>query len=515
MNRAPLPTALLLAGLATSLSGLPSCAERPRPPRHLIFLSLDTTRADHLGAHGGTAARTPRLDALAAEGVVLDDMNTVATTTLPAHVSMFTGTWPQRHGVVRNGYTVHRSNELLPERLTEAGFHTAGFSSAVALSELLGFDQGFAVWDQDEDTFEGPVVANREARRADAITDATLAHLDSAAARDAERLFLFVHYTDPHAPYDPPEPFRSAAKAPVDADGSWVAVKRAQHAHQRAAGHTAPVVGQLSPALALDPPGRPLPGDEGRARLYAGEVEFLDHHVGRLLDGLDARGILDDALVVVTSDHGETFWEHGDVWSHGLAVYDTTVRVPMILRYPGAAHAGTRLDVCASLVDLLPTMLAALGLPEAKGIDGVDLGPAIAGTGGAAFDRGPVYAIAPGTGPGLEEGTGPWKGERKSHAIRDGRFKAIWTPYLGTLELYDLAADPGERNDLMRSSPEPATLERGARLKDRLAAWIATARPRPSVFYPRVKTGDPARDAQARRYLEQLQQMGYAGGDGD
>ena len=137
--------ALLLGSI---LAGL-ACSEGPTPPERLVLLiSLDTTRADHIGAYGSTV-QTPEIDRMAAEGVLFEQVSAACTTTLPSHVSMMTGTWPTRHGVPRNGFTVHPSNLMLPEILKEAGFDTAGFSAAIALSELLDFPQGFDHWDQD------------------------------------------------------------------------------------------------------------------------------------------------------------------------------------------------------------------------------------------------------------------------------------------------------------------------------------------------------------------------------
>lgn len=473
---------------------------------HVIVISLDTTRADHVGAYG-SQVRTPALDRVAREGVLFEAASAACTTTLPSHVTLFTGRWPLRHGVVRNGYTVHPDNRMLPEILREAGYRTAGVSAAVALSKLLDFPQGFEVWDQDPETGGGPRAANRAARRADAITDATLAYLD-ASAKDPRPLFLFVHYVDPHAPYDPPEPYRSMyGPIPPGADGSYAAIERAQRRH-RGDDSAAPLATDLSRTLIESFRGEPAGEDRWLAQLYAGEVSYLDAEVGRLLEALAARDLYDDALIVVTADHGETFWEHPDTWSHGAAVYETTVRVPLIVRFPQGRHAGVRVATPVSHVDVVPTVLDVLG-SSAGAVDGASLLPLVRGE---PFEGAPAFSQAPLAATAREASAARWKNEAKAHSVRLGRWKLVRTPYLGMEELYDLDRDPGERRDLLRDPP-PDAMQALPDLRDALGRWMASADPLASEFFPRTKPRDAAQAAQQREMWERLRALGYVSGD--
>ncbi len=461
------------AALAAWLAlGIQACGGAP-PARVVVLVSLDTTRADHLGAYGGRAL-TPELDAFAAEAIVFESAATPATVTLPAHVSMFTGTWQTRHGAPRNGYTVNEANRMLPERLAEAGFRSVGVSAAVALSSLLGFDQGFDVWDQDPERLAGHAVANREARRAEQITDAAL---EQIAAFEGEPLFLFVHYVDPHLPYDPPEPWRSMY-GPV---GDLVGTQEV-------------VAAYWSGAAAPDRATGPDETERALARLYAGEVSYLDHHVGRLFRGLRERGLYDRALIVVTSDHGETFWEHPDRWSHGFSAYETLVHVPLLIRLPGGERGGARVSEVVSLVDLSPTVLEHLGLVRPPDLDGRSLLPLLRGE---AFERGPVFS----------EGPQP-RSPRRPRSVRSGRWKYLVRGQHA--ELYDLASDPEETRNLLETDEVPAG--RAEELAAALEAWQAAASPLPSRYFPREKPRREDPQARDRRAMwEQLRALGYLG----
>jgi arylsulfatase A-like enzyme len=242
------------------------------------------------------------------------------------------------------------------------------------------------------------------------------------------------------------------------------------------------------------------------AALYEGEIAYLDHHVGRLLDGLAERGILEHAIVVVTADHGETFWEHGDFWNHGLWVYDTTVRVPLLVRLPVGEAAGREVTVPVSTVDILPTLCDLLGIEGPKEAEGVSLVPALRGE---AFERAPVFSEA--TQPwGLAKsqlaGTNPkapsfWANGYKPHCVRVGSCKYIRAPYVDHEELYDLARDPGERVNLIGASDGCAGDV--DRLRAVLKDWTDEAAPLPSGY-----------DAtQVGRIVERLRGLGYAGAE--
>jgi arylsulfatase A-like enzyme len=273
-------------------------------------------------------------------------------------------------------------------------------------------------------------------------------------------------------------------------DGSPAAVRRARELADRRPGVATEVDLQL-------------------ARLYAGEVSYLDQEVGRLLEALATAGRFEDALIVITADHGETFWEHGDRWSHGHATYETTVRVPLMLRLPRGAHAGVRVTTPVSGVDLMPTLLELAGLATPPGLDGESLVPTLSGrelsrTG--SFSQGPLPAGR------LERETRRWTNERKAQSVRSGSWKLVRLPAGRGEELYDLARDPGEQHDLA-ASDDPDTRRRKAELAGALSAWNEAADPFPSEFFPRRRATDGP-DAEARRAMwERLRALGYVTDD--
>jgi arylsulfatase A-like enzyme len=469
----------LVVAAVLPLVGSTGCARHevdagPRA-RHVVLISLDTTRADQLGLYGNPTVRTPHLDRLAAESIVLDDFMTVVPTTLASHVSLFTGKYPHTHGTPRNGFLVHEQNVMLAEILRERGFATAGFAASFALDSRFQLAQGFDHWDERFERFawqEGHLGQNE--RSAESVTGAVLDWLD----RDGvpERLFLFAHYFDPHTPYEAPPPWDTLYD-PSGREGlpDWVTVRRE---------------------------GLVRPGSENEiaarlARQYAAEISYMDHHVGRLLDGLRERGILDEALLVVTSDHGENFWEHGAVFDHGWTTYQTTMRGVGIIRLPGAGLAGSRIGGVAASIDVLPTVLAQLGIPAPDGIDGeaIDLARSVA----EPLDR---VRFGQATKPWQAVETDPrWTNMAKARCVRAGKYKLVQVPYAGLEELYDLEADPAEEVDLL-ADPATAAGTPAGRLREELEAWAASARPLPSRFDP----------SQRDETIERLRALGYLGG---
>lgn len=479
------------------------------PPKtrfeRVILISLDTVRADHLGCYGREGARTPHLDALAARGVRFEQAMTAATTTLASHTSLFTGTYPHTHGVARNGFTVSPENVTLAERLREAGFATAAFLGSFALDRRFGVNQGFDVWDQRFDVaVDG--THEQEQRKAGAVTDAALAWVER---EQPSRFLLFAHYFDAHQPYEPPPPFDTAftrSGAPRKATLADVdAVIRAQQARTTgtARGAARTIVGGLDAALLDSADGQALPADEDLAALYAGEIAYVDQEVGRLLDGLEQRGLLEDALVVVFADHGETFAEHADYWNHGLWTYETTAHVPLIVAARGNGAQG--LAPCSvpepvSTVDVFPTVCDLLGLEMGR-VDGVSQAPWMRGEW---HRRGPIFCEA--TQPASVERprtpTTPWENALKAQCVRSGAWKLVLAPYLGREELYDLGRDPGERVNLLQGG---LRAHQHAELRSELDAFTRSARPLPSRFDP----------TQARETAEKLKRLGYPGDDED
>jgi arylsulfatase A-like enzyme len=453
--------------------GCSSTSSRQGPTRHVILVSLDTTRPDLLGFYGNAEVRTPNLDDLASESIVLDEFMTVVPTTLASHASLFTGKYPHRHGTPRNGFMVHQANVTLAELLREQGFVTAGFAGSFALSGRFEIAQGFEHYDESFERMRGDDGALQNERSAAAVTDAVIGFLDRNGIPD--HLFLFAHYFDPHAPYDPPAPY-DAMYDPRGREGlpSWFELRKV-------CGHS------ISEKTDLD---------DRASKQYAGEISYMDHHLGRLFQTLRERGILDEALLVITSDHGENFWEHRACFDHGWTAYQTTMRAVGLLRLPGARHAGARIGQLTASVDILPTVLEYLRIPAPRDVDGKALDLANA----TAREADPVR-FGQATKPRKEVETDPrWRNMTKARFVRRGAYKLIQTPYRGVEELYDLAEDPLERDNLL-GDRDPQARKVAAELRPLLERWAASARPLPSELEP----------SRQQETIERLKALGYLG----
>ena len=351
-------------------------AAAARPP--VVLITLDTTRRDAFAVYGGEAAATPRLDAFAARATVFEHAYTTAPWTLPAHASIFTGLYPSRHGAGVRGDHLEIGFVTLAERLRAAGYVTAGFAGGMLSSGHFGVGQGFATY--------------RNADGAETAADELTAHAtgfleETGALGDdfAPPFFLFVNYFDPHFPYRAPEPFRRAfavadRRRAVGDDALWQATL------DGSAKAWASVVDGQAPA-----------SSEALAALraaYLAEVAFMDDQVGELLARLEERGLFDDALIVVTADHGELLGESG-YFSHSGRLDGELVEIPLIVKWPGQRE-GRRDGRLTSLVDLFPTVLAAAGVPpDGPRLDGHALGP---GSGDRRGDRAFVIAEEHGSG---------------------------------------------------------------------------------------------------------------------
>jgi choline-sulfatase len=310
---AALTLGAVVAGGAVG-SGAPEPAKRAP---NLVLITLDTTRADHLGAWGYAQAHTPNLDALAARGTRFARCDTAAPITLPSHATILTGLFPPRHGVRDNGtFVLAPKVETLAERLAARGYDTAAVVSAVVLARRQGLDQGFRVYDDDLGTgyAQGTVVSERTAENTTAAALKALGNLKPP-------FFLWVHYYDPHEEYRPPTRFADAAKGPH--------------------------------------------------RLYDGEIAFMDEQIGELLKKLPA-----GTDVLAVGDHGEMLGEHGEA-THGLLLNRAARRVPLLLAGPDIP-AGKSSDCLVRTVDVTPTLLALAGAPPGK-LDGQSLLPVPAG----------------------------------------------------------------------------------------------------------------------------------------
>lgn len=417
-----LPAILRVFGAWAIVAGGPSASAASAVPgsdatrADVLLVTIDTLRADALGWTGGRAV-TPHIDALAASGARARDTVTPLPLTLPAHASLLTGLLPARHGSHGNGQPIAASVTSLAEWLRGAGYRTGAFVGAFPLVRDFGLDRGFDVYD---DALPGDPGRETE-RRCGATNDAALAWVTSAN----RPWFAWVHYYEPHAPYEP----------------------------------------------------MPGPRPERAADDYLSEVERADACLGELLAGVDSRAA-GTRLAIVVGDHGESLGEHDEL-THGYFVYDTTALVPLVMHWPG--HVEPRaLGRGSRLVDVAPTILDLLGLAPRDGIDGASLRPGLEGRG-----LGARMAYVETELPFRLFGWAPLR------AIRGDGWKLIEAP---RAELYDLAADPGERHDVLATEPE-----RTAKLRAELAR-IATL---PAPANPR----SAALDEQA---IEKLRALGYA-----
>ena len=368
-----------------------------RGPNVLIYL-VDTLRADRLGCYGNAAGLSPNVDALAADGVLFERVAAHSSWTTPSVVSVLTGLRPSRHGVNARLSVLPAEAVTAAELLRKGGYETAGFSTNAYITERSGFGQGF---DHFEFRYE----------RSHQVTAAVSSWLDR---RDCgQPFFLYVHTVDPHAPYEPTQAYRERFARQVG-DPAVGTV-----AHIRALGDK---------ALAAT--------DEVTAdlrRLYDAEVAENDDAFGALVEELRRRGLWQETLAVFLADHGEEFREHG-VFGHGWDLYGEVLDVPLIVRAPGGLR-GHRVPELVQQTDVLPTVLEAIGLAFPEGLDGEGLWGVVRNGGRAPHDPRPALSYMDYEG-------------RRGVAVRLDRWKLIEPLSPGFApgrELYDLAADPGER----------------------------------------------------------------------
>jgi arylsulfatase A-like enzyme len=392
-------------------------------------VSLDTVRSDHTSAYGYERDTTPELRRLAAQGVRFAQAYAPTATTGPSHATLFTSLYPLAHGVVKNGLALDARYDTLAEILARHGYQTAAVVSSFVLDAKFGYAQGFERYDDDFELLDSSLQTERFGefevggafdRRAGATSDRALRFLEEE--READRpFFLFLHYFDPHDPYDPPAPWRD----------------------------------RFPPAKGA------LPGLSVAIGRYDGEIGYTDQQLGRVLAALARLGLERSTLVVVTADHGEELMEHGWMY-HGLHIYEESVRIPLILRWPGVLPAGRTVEAPVQLVDLAPTLLALLRVPvEAPAFQGESLAPALLGREALDPER-PVFLQRQ-----HYDGSDPKLGARgEKFAVRHGRWKYIHGLEEGTFELFDLVDDPDERQNLQARLPE-----RVEALGEEIEAW--------------------------------------------
>jgi arylsulfatase A-like enzyme/tetratricopeptide (TPR) repeat protein len=409
---------LLLAACSSERAGGAGTGAVQAKGASLVIVSIDTLRADRLPAYGYTGVETPAIDGLRKDAILFENAYTHSPLTLPSHASLLSGLLPPEHGVRNNiGYKLDARHETLAEALRARGYATGAAVSAFVLRRTTGIGEGFEHYD-DVVTAAGAKALGEVQRPGLATVERALVWLRGARERP---FFLFVHVYEPHAPWTPPEPQRARYGA-----------------------------------------------------TYEGEVAAADAAVGALLDGLRSLGRYDESLVALVSDHGEGLSDHGEP-EHGILLYREALHVPLLLKLPRSARAGTTQAAPVGLRDLVPTLAKALAVPAPAAAHGRDL------LSGAGAESAGVYSET--YYPRIHLG---WSELR---SLTDARYQLIDGP---RPELYDVVRDPGQKNDILKEKPQVATAMR--------AAIAATA----SDFVAPA----PA----SREERERLQSLGYLAG---
>lgn len=374
---------------------------------NILLVTFDTTRADRIGAYGNARIATPNVDSLAAEGVLFSNAHAHIPLTLPSHTSILTGLYPTGHGIRDNGLFVLGDEILtLPELLKEHGYATAAAVSGFPLVERFNLDQGFDLFDDELRRKDEDYLGRRPQHNSLFFEERLAAQTNAAILPWLEEhrggpFFAWIHYYDPHRPWDPPPPYDE---------------------------------------LYADDP-------------YLGEIAYADEALGQVLAKLEAWGSLDKTLVVFTSDHGEGLGEHNE-GTHSLLNYETTLRVPLILKPPGGMEPRVVSDLVES-IDIVPTIMHLLGIDRPRDLPGYSLYDYVEGGPGVPANR---EAYAETLSPRLSHGWGELR------TLFQGDWKYIHGP---RPELYEIASDPGERVNLL-----PAETERAATMRSALARLI-------------------------------------------
>ena len=493
---------LALRAGAALLVCLAACSPRPEhEPPSVLLVTIDTLRADHLGSYGYARDTSPRLDALAAEGLAFADVSSPRAKTTPAVVSMLTGLYPHDHGVRDLAAPLPADGpRLLQEALGAAGWTTAAvIGNWVLTDERSGLARGFDLWVEELPDVRGVPPHAAPQRTAASLSDAAIELLERPEL--AGRFFLWLHYMDPHGAYEAPEQHRVFRAAAPD----WIP-REDELPPSRL--HAYRLADYNVPAEAVED-GRV---DAARVRdLYDAEIRYVDAELGRVLDHLRAGGRLDDTLVLVTADHGESLGEHRYWFEHGSYAYQATCRVPLIVRWPRAREGLLRGWVSApvSLADVAPTVLELAGLPPLPSPSS----PAHAGRSllelcdpTRAARREPVVFLEKVERAELDRAVqikaarvGRWKLVRRyAHVTRGGaRELAVLSD-----ELYDLEEDPLEARDLSATPPPEAPL---GELEARLLAFTAADRAFPELDLVLQRQ----REALAPEVLRTLEALGY------
>ena len=435
----------------------------PEVDLNLLLITIDTTRSDGLTCLGGRSDTTPNIDKLAERSVLFERAYSATNVTKPAHLSIMTGQRSIEHGVFNNQVLIPKGVLALPAMMQAAGYQTAGFVGAIQLGEQTGW-QGF-------DVIQGPADSKVQ-DVAESVANSALAWLRHRGKRP---FFLWTHFFDPHTLYIPPKKFARpfykldwrSGKGPKISDNKWF--KDWEYGAMRLW-----IEGITDPRYATG--------------MYAGELAYVDSQIARLLDYLEQAGLDEETVIVLTADHGEHFGEHGIFYDHA-GLYDTALHIPLIIHLPGASE-GLRSQELVTQLDLLPTVAELFKLPKPPGGDGQSLVPILRGS----------QLEGPGERTLIFESA-----HNHQIAIRKNDWKLIWSinqehRFLESdPELFNLADDPGELNNLVDEHPEIV-----AELRPQIEAWIELG-----VVTDRDQ---PTMNSEA---LQGIEDLGYAGGESE
>ena len=481
------------AGLLLLLGGLLAGCGPAEPPRGVVLVVVDTLRADHLGAYGYERPTSPHFDALANDAVLFRDAVAPAPWTLPSLATLMTSLYPSVHGAhspselgdlgwyfepgsFRAFSKLHESRTTLAEVLQEAGFATFGAVQGSYATAVFGMGQGFETYRQNE----------TPGFRFD-LEDA-LAWLDR---EEPERFLVYLHVMEVHAPYTPiairPGAKRKIPPERLEAFEDAVAEERLRFlTRDFLPGYGGRVEGTRKDLQRLSRARGRIDAADVRqlVALYDRGIAYVDHWIGALVGGLRERRLLDDVVLVVASDHGEEFLEHGRL-EHSFSYYEEMLHVPLLMRVPGEGR-GRVVDATVGLVDVMPTLLDILGVAAPAGLQGRSLR---AHWRGEPVDDEPVYL-------------GEASFRRGDRALRGPGFKYVQRGAVNGVqmreELYDLATDPREKKDLCRDDPAPCKAHR-ARIEEAFTALRVRAEG--------LAAPEPAEVDEATR--EELRALGY------
>jgi arylsulfatase A-like enzyme len=410
----------------------------PGPKRNVLVITIDSLRHDHVGSYGYTKPTTPRLDAFAETGVRFARAYAPASWTLPSHASLFTGLYPQTNGVEEDRSVLDERLPTLGERLQARGYRTGAVVCAPFLSTNFGLNRGFETYNTDLVSLL-PLRGLREKVAPD-VTEKGLAWLDET---DDRPWFLFLHYWDVHHDYNPPRGYVDLFDPGYEGDEDGLNITEREELK-----------------TGFDP--RDL---AHIVALYDGEIRYTDDGIGMLLDGLKERGLMENTMIFITSDHGEEFLEHGQM-AHKKTCYEESVRIPLLASIPWVKAKAPVVEEAVNLIDLMPTILDLLGA------DRSDLELQGQGLAGLIRDGDPLEprvlltetltGLIPGIESRLRWSAMLTQDGKKLHAMRErtrrGPGKLRWM-------LFDLPRDPGEQNDVHANRRSVAN-----RLKGRLRA---------------------------------------------